>query len=202
MAAVSTSSRVRRGKASLSTETRSASLQFVTPAWQLRSLPPSNSTSRRRSPRRQRRTARYRICRGACEGREHGEGPGLGWAFKAGQATSAQRAQAAGSKSERAGLNEWLTMIPTECPVTHDAAPMLLTEVPAGGAQSLQRGKRSNSRQTEILRHCMVILRPPTLADTSRPTLPPASSRTTPFLFCSRTTPAPPTSAPPAPMVV
>src|SRR4029077_7284774 len=48
--------------------------------------------------------------------------------------------------------------------------------------------------------HSSVIVTPPTAADTSAPTLAPASCRTTPvWLFCSVTPPAPAATAPPAP---
>ena len=47
--------------------------------------------------------------------------------------------------------------------------------------------------------YCIVIVTPPTAADTSAPTRAPLSCRMTPLAFCNCAPPAPPATAPPAP---
>jgi polyphosphate kinase 2 len=62
------------------------------------------------------------------------------------------------------------------------------------GRYNDQAGPRDPGRA-----HRSATVTPPTAADNSTPTLPPANSRITPFSFCKVTPPAPPASAAPAP---
>jgi hypothetical protein len=70
---------------------------------------------------------------------------------------------------------------------------------PKDGAELSGGSRVSGSRPAPESRHCMVMVTPPTAAETSAPTLGPLSCRITPFAFCNWTPPAPAAIAPPAP---